>query len=91
MPQRKPIRIEGERVCLWRWRAGTSASTLSSNVFLFGMIVFDLFDQNNALIKVIEETFKITGVPFFYCLFLKRNGDLAASGEIIIRQDSLVF
>ncbi|MDD5071097.1 MAG: hypothetical protein PHV17_10270 [Candidatus Omnitrophica bacterium] len=37
---------------------------------LGGMVVFDMINQDSPLIKVIEESFKITGVTFFFAAFL---------------------
>lgn len=41
-----------------------------ATVCLGGMIVFDMLDQNNPVIKVTEESFKITGVSFFFTAYL---------------------
>ena len=39
-------------------------------ICLGGMITFDILDQNSKVIKVIEESFKITGVTFFFTAYL---------------------
>lgn len=36
---------------------------------LAGMVIFDLLNQNNSVIKVIEETFKINGVACFFMAY----------------------
>jgi uncharacterized membrane protein YsdA (DUF1294 family) len=40
-----------------------------ATVCLAGMILFDLLNQDNPVIKVIEETFKLTGVTFFFTAY----------------------
>ena len=69
------LAIAGFLVAVYFWRDISRDKSfiglcVLGTLCLGGMVVFDMLNQNTAVIKVIEESFKITGVTFFFAAFL---------------------